>query len=366
MARTEKHKSKGKGQGGRSIGTSGGVFPMLHNQGFDRTLLVAVGLLLFVGILMVYSASSAVSREWFGDSYHFLERQMLWCFLGLAVMICAAFFDYENYQRFAWPLLMLAGFLLMLVYVPNIGIKRGGGTRWIKIWRFSFQPVELAKLALVIYIAQFLNRKRDYIRSFGRGILPSLLILFVFFGLIYKQPDFGSLILIGSVVFAMLFVGGARVHQLALLTVAASLLVFMEIQRAPYRLARWTAFLDPWGEPEGSGYHIIQSFYALGSGGILGTGLGDGMQKLHYLPTPHTDFIFAVIGEELGFVGALSIIALFMVIVWRGMHISLSTQERFGSLLAFGIASLIGIQAVINIGVVTGAVSYTHLTLPTN
>jgi len=350
----------------------------------DRTLLVTVGLLVSVGILFVYSASNAVSREQFGDSYRFLKMQVLWCCIGLLVMIFTAFFNYQNYHRLALPLLITSAVLLLLVYVPGVGVERGGGTRWIRIAGVSFQPVELAKLALVIYIAQYLNRKgapepegrrklklatpgtvgNGDIKNFRRGILPSLLVLLVFFALIYRQPDFGSVVLIGLVVFVMLFVGGAKAHQIALLTLAAGLLICYEIWREPYRLRRWLTFLDPWRDPDGAGYQITQSFYALGSGGILGTGLGAGMQKLHYLPAAHTDFIFAVIGEELGFVGSLFIILLFMIIVWRGVHVSLSTQDRFGSLLAFGLALLIGIQAVINIGVVTGSLPTKGLTLP--
>ena len=331
-----------------------------------------------------------MSRELLGDSYHFFKMQVLWCCIGLIAMIFTAFFNYQNYQRLALPLLVVSAALLLLVYVPGVGVERGGGTRWVRIAGISFQPVELAKIALVIYIAQYLNRKgmserggshkfveaglkpastpeivgNGDIRNFKRGILPSLLVLSVFFALIYRQPDFGSVILIGSVVFVMLFVGGARVHQIALLTVAAGTLICYEIWREPYRLKRWLTFLNPWEEPGGAGYQIVQSFYALGSGGLLGTGLGAGMQKLHYLPTPHTDFIFAVIGEELGFVGSLFIILLFMAIVWRGIRISLSTQNRFGSLLAVGLTVLIGIQAAINIGVVTGTLPTKGLTLP--
>jgi len=350
----------------------------------DRTLLVTVGLLLSAGILFVYSASNAMSRELLGDSYHFFKMQALWCCIGLIVMIFTASFNYQNYQRLALPLLILSAVLLLLVYVPNVGVKRGGGARWIRIAGASFQPVEFAKLAVVIYIAQYLNRKgvselsgrrklklatsgtagNGDIKSFKRGVLPSLLVLLVFFALIYGQPDFGSVILIGLVVFVMLFLGGAKVHQIALLAIAASLLICYEIWREPYRLNRWLAFLDPWKDPDGAGYQIIQSFYALGSGGILGTGLGAGVQKLHYLPAAHTDFIFAVIGEELGFVGSLFMILLFMAIVWRGMRISLSTQNRFGSLLAVGLTLLLGIQAIINIGVVTGTLPTKGLTLP--
>ena len=330
----------------------------------DRTLLVAFGLLLLVGILFVYSASNAISREHFGDSYYFLKRQVLWCCIGLAIMVFTAFFDYQNYRRITWLILIVSSVLLLSVYIPRLGFKRGGGTRWIRIAGFSFQPVEFAKLALVIYIAQFLSRRSDRIGDFKSGILPSLLVLSVFLALIYRQPDFGSVIIIGSVVFAMLFIGGARIYQMALMMLAAGLLIFIEIWREPYRLRRWIAFLEPLKDPDGAGYQIIQSFYALGSGGILGTGLGAGIQKLHYLPAPHTDFIFAVIGEELGFVGSLFITLLFMIIVWRGMHISLSVEDSFGSLLAFGLALLIGVQAIINIGVVTGTLPTKGLTLP--
>jgi len=330
----------------------------------DMILLVAVILLLLVGLLMVYSASNAISREYHGGSYRFLKMQALWCCLGLIIMVCATFFKFRNYQRLAWLLLGIAGGLLVLTYIPGIRIKHGGGYRWIKIGNYSFQPVEFAKLALVIYMARFLSRNSDYVQSFKRGILPSLLVLSVFFVLIYKQPDFGSVVLIGTVVFVMLFVGGAKISQIALMAFIAILVATIEVWREPYRWTRITVFLDPWKDPDGDGYHIIQSYYALGAGGVLGRGLGAGMQKLHYLPVPHSDFIFAVIGEELGFVRSLLIIFLYMVIVWRGMCIALSTKDQFGSLLAIGITSLLAIQTIINIGVVTGTLPTKGITLP--
>ena len=313
---------------------------------------------------MVYSASNAISYEQLGDSFYYLKKQLLWCCAGVAAMVFAMFFNYQNYRRLTWLLLIAAGVLLLLVYVPGIGVRIGGSTRWIKIGGFSFQPVELAKLVLVVYMAQYLSRKSEYIRNFRRGILPSLVILSVFLILIYGQPDFGSVILMGMVAFVMLFTGGARIHQVVMLAAVASLLVCYEIWQEPYRMRRWLTFLDPWRDPEGDGYQIVQSFLALGSGGVLGAGLGAGIQKLHYLPAPHTDFIFSVIGEELGFVGSLIITILFMIIVWRGTKISLSIQDRFGNLLAVGITSLIGFQAAINIGVVTGSLPTKGITLP--
>ena len=327
-------------------------------------LVAVVGLLLLGGVLMVFSASNAVSREQFGNNYHFLKMQILWCCIGVTAMGLAAFFNYQNYQRLVWLLLIVSGALLLLVYTPGIGVKRGGGTRWVRIGGFSFQPVEFVKLALVIYVARFLTQKADHARGFRRGVLPCLVMLLAFFILIYKQPDFGSVVLIGLVAFAMLFVGGARAYHMIVIMLVAGLVASVEIWREPYRLRRWMTFLDPWKHADGAGYQVIQSFYALGSGGVLGVGLGDGMQKLHYLPAPHTDFIFAVIGEELGFLGSLSIILAFMIVVWRGIHISLSTRDRFGSLLAFGLTFLIGIQAFINIGVVTGTLPTKGLTLP--
>ncbi|MBD3182623.1 putative lipid II flippase FtsW [Candidatus Poribacteria bacterium] len=332
--------------------------------GFDKILLITVGILVMTGIVMVYSSSNAVARESLGTSYHFFKMQIIWCILGLAAMIFTAFFDYQNYAKFARFMLIFAGFLLVMVYVPFLGITRGGGTRWIKIWRLSFQPVEIAKLVIVIYMAELLDRKADYVRNYKLVIMPSLIMLFIFSVLLYGQPDFGSILIIGFLVYTMLLVGGVRIHHMVLLSGIALLLIALAIWQEPYRLVRWTTFLDPWKDKEGAGYHIIQSLYAFGSGGVLGRGLGAGIQKLHYLPTPHTDFIFAVIGEELGFVGAFSVVMGFMIITWRGIHISLSAPERFGALLAFGITILIGFQAMLNIAVATGSLPTKGLTLP--
>ena len=330
----------------------------------DRTLLITIILLLMSGLLMVYSSSNAISREYRDSGYHYLKMQALWCCIGLTVMTIATFFKYENYQRLSRLMMIIAGVLLLLIYVPGIGVKRGGGVRWLRLGRFSLQPSEFAKIAIIIYVARFLDRNSEYIKSFKNGILPCLVVLSVFFILIQKQPDFGSVVLIGTIVFVMLFVGGARIHHMILMTLTAGLVAVIEVLRYPYRMARLETFLDPWKDPGGDGYHIVQSFYAMGAGGILGRGLGAGMQKLHFLPVPHSDFIYAVIGEDLGFMGSLLIIMLFMVIVWRGIRISMFTEDRFGGLLAIGITSLLGIQAMINIGVVIGALPTKGLTLP--
>lgn len=335
-----------------------------NHRHFDKILLIAVGILLPIGLIMVYSASNAVSLEYRGDSYHFLKMQVLWCCVGLALMVFTAFFNYKYYRNLAFILLGLSSVLLLLVYVPGVGMEVGGGKRWVKIWIFSFQPVEIAKLVLVICAARLITQYIEHIKTFKYGILPSILLFIFFFALIYKQPDFGSLVIMGSLVFLMLFIGGARIYQLALLSISALAMAAIGVILEPYRLERLKVFLNPWSDPEGSGYHIIQSFCAINSGGLFGKGLGEGIQKLHYLPTPHTDFIFAVIGEEWGFVGSAFIMAVFMVILWRGMHISLTTKNRFGSLLGVGITYLISVQAIINIGVVTGTLPTKGLTLP--
>lgn len=330
--------------------------------GFDKYILIAVALLLAIGILMVYSASNAFAREQNGDSLYYLKRQLIWSCLGILAMICAMVVNYNIYQRFAWLLIALAGILLVLVYIPKIGATINGSTRWIKIGNFTFQPVEFAKLAIIIYIARFLNRKAEDIRSFKHGILPVLLILSLFLGLLCIQPDFGSIVLIVSITFVMLFIGGAKIWHLAATSSIA--LVFITYAVIQKRLTRLLAFKNPWADPEGIGYHTVQSYYALGSGGIWGTGIGGGTQKLLYLPTPHTDSIFSVIGEELGFLGTALVIALFMVVVWRGINTALKIEDRFASLLATGISCLIGFQAIINIGVATGALPSKGITLP--
>jgi cell division protein FtsW len=331
---------------------------------FDKYILIVVGLLLIIGILMVYSASNAFSREQLGDSLHYLKRQLISCGLGLALMFGAMWIDYRLYQRLAWMMIAFSMILLVLIFIPDVGVKIGGSTRWIKIGNFTFQPVEIAKLALIVYMARFLSKKNDYVKSFKRGILPFLIIISVYLGLLCAQPDFGSVILIVFLAFILLFIGGARVLHLVSLGSVAIVFIAIGVLLAPYRIQRVLTFVNPWNDPEGTGYHIIQSFYALGSGGVLGTGLGEGVQKLHYLPTPHTDFIFSVIGEELGFVGTSILVILFMIVVWRGIHISLKTEDRFGSLLAIGISCLIGIQTIINIGVATGSLPSKGITLP--
>ncbi|MBM3212544.1 putative lipid II flippase FtsW, partial [Candidatus Poribacteria bacterium] len=330
----------------------------------DKILLIALGILLPIGLVMVYSASNAISLEHRGDGYYFFKMQLLWCCIGLAAMAFTAYFNYRHYRRLAFYMLIISGALLVFVFVPGVGVEIGGGRRWVRFWKLTFQPVEFAKIALVVCVARLITKNTDDIKTFKRGVLPILLVLFFYLALIYEQPDFGSIIIMCFIVFVMLVIGGAKLYQIALVAAFGLALLFVETIREPYRLSRLKVFLNPWNDPEGAGYHIIQSFYALASGGILGRGLGGGIQKLHYLPTPHSDFIFAVIGEEWGFIGSAFIVSMFMVILWRGIHISLTTKNQFGSLLGLGITFLVSTQAMVNIGVVTGTLPTKGLTLP--
>jgi len=259
---------------------------------------------------------------------------------------------------------LAAGVLLVLVLVPPLAQPINGTRRWLRLGPVSFQPAELAKLALVIYLAGYLTQKRAEIDDFRRGLLQPLAVAAALAVLILVQPDLGNCLTLVAVTFALLYLAGSPVRYLGFIVGAALPFVALAIWLAPYRLRRITTFIDPWSDPRGSGFQIIQSWLALGSGGVLGRGIGESKQKLFYLPEAHTDFIFAVIGEELGFLGAMAIIALFAVLVWRGLRVGLRAPDPFGAYLALGITVLIATQTLVNLGVVTGALPTKGLPLP--
>jgi len=339
-------------------------FPRRH---IDKPLLFITLCLVALGIAMVYSSSNMIAHENYrGDSFHFLKRQMLACVIGLIGLTIASskYLSYKYYQRWAIYLLILAALLLLWACSP-LGHRIGGFKRWIRIAKMQFQPVELAKLALIIYVSRFLGNNGDKIRRM-RYVLLTVSVLFIFFLLIFFQPDFGTAVLISVVVFFMLFIGGARLSQIVILGIIACFFLSLAIYTNEYRLQRWEAFLnDSSDTPERvKNYQLWQSKNALAAGGIPGIGIGNSVYKLFYLPYPHTDFIFSIIGEELGFMGAILVIALFMVLVWRGFYISLHVKDTFGSTLALGISILFGLQTIVNIGVVVGLLPTKGLTLP--
>jgi cell division protein FtsW len=330
----------------------------------DIWLFGATVVLLSAGVVMVYSASAIVAAERFHDPYFFLKKQLFWAVLGSTALWAALRLDYRRLERLVLPALVLAAALLVLVLIPPIGQAINGTRRWIRLGPVSFQPGELAKLALVLYLATFLARKSDTRESFWRGLVPPLGVAGIMAGLVLLQPDLGNCVTLLALTLALLFVAGCPLRHLALVTLPALPLMALAIYAAPYRLRRITAFLDPWSDPRGSGFQIIQSWLALGGGGLFGRGIGGSQQKLFYLPEPHTDFIFAVIGEELGFVGAVALVGVFVLFVWRGLRVGLRAPEPFGAYLALGITVLIATQTLVNLGVVTGLLPTKGLPLP--
>ena len=320
--------------------------------------------LISMGIIMVYSSSAILSLERYNDPYFFLKRQLTWVFLGLVGMLFAARINYRALPKLLRPLLFFTLFLLILVLFPQFGKKIAGARRWLRIGDFTFQPSELAKLILILYMADTLSRKKEKIKNFVYGFLPPLLILVAIFILVLFQRDLGTALIILMVILGMLFVSGVRLKHLFFLFLIALPIIWLRIIKVDYTKRRILAFLDPWSDPLGDGYQIIQSLIALGSGGIFGRGLGEGTQKLFYLPAPHTDFIFAILGEELGFLGGVAVIILFGAFIYFGARIARRAPDLFGSLLALGITTWIGLQAMINIGVATGFLPTKGIPLP--
>ncbi len=330
----------------------------------DMWLFGVAMVLLSAGVVMVYSASAIVAADRFHDPYFFLKRQLFWALLGAGAMLAAARLDYRHLERLVVPALIVAGVLLVLVLVPPFGQSINGTRRWIRFGVVSFQPAELAKLALVLYLAAFVARRQEQLGDLRRGLLPPLLVAGMFAALVFVQPDLGNCLTLIALTFGLLYLAGSPARYLAWAVAPALPLLAIAIYAAPYRLRRITAFWDPWSDPRGSGFQIIQSWLAFGNGGLLGQGVGGSRQKLFYLPESHTDFIFAIVGEELGFVGATAFVALFAILIWRGLRVGLRTVEPFGAYLALGITLLLATQTLVNLGVVTGLLPTKGLPLP--
>ncbi len=330
----------------------------------DFILLITTLALVGIGIVMVYSTSAIMAGDRFGDPYYFLKRQVLYAAIGFVLMILTMLFPYETLKRLAYPILILSILLLIAVLIPGIGHRAGGAMRWLKIQSFSFQPSEFAKLGLIIFLAYLLAKKEEKIRSFSFGFLPPVLLSGLVIALVMKEPDFGAAFFLTVMVFLLLFVSGARVIYMVGAFLIAIPVAYTLLMNVGYRYKRLMSFIRPWEDPTGNSFQIIQSFLSFGSGGLFGLGLGEGRQKLFFLPAPHTDFIFSIIGEELGLVGAMLILLLFFILALRGIQIGLSLEERFGAYLALGITLMISLQAVIHIGVVLGLLPTKGLTLP--
>jgi cell division protein FtsW len=337
---------------------------VLHRRAPDTVLVATVLALLAVGLVMVYSSSSVFALEHMQDSAYFLKRQLMWMTIGVIAMVIAQNVHYSAVRRLSAPLLILAILGLVAVLVPGIGRVANGARRWIYVGPISFQPVELAKLAIIAYTAHFVTRRGLDVRATWRGVAPPLAMSLLMAALVLKQPDMGSAMVLVLAAVAIVFLGGARVTHLTLIVLAGIPAAVAVIMAAPYRFQRLMAFLDPWKDPQGAGFHVIQSLLAFGSGGVMGVGLGGSAQKFFYLPERHTDFIFAILGEELGLVGSVGLVCLFALFALRGLSVARRAPDRFGGLLAGGITATIAGQALLNMGVATGVFPVTGLTLP--
>jgi len=331
---------------------------------YDFRLLFPVLLLVGIGVVMVYSASSALALKKFGNEYFFLKKQAVFALIGFLALLICRYFPYRIFRSLTYPMVVLALGLLLAIQLSAWGVSAGGSARWLRFNEISFQPSEFARFSLIIFLGYSMSKKGDRLKDLYVGFLPHILVLGAFMTLIILQPDFGSVVILGVITWFMLFVGGARIfHLLASLMVLVPFLYFYLIH-AEYRLKRIMSFLDPWQYPTEEGYQIIHSLMAFGSGGIWGAGVGNGFQKLFYLPEPHTDFIFSVIGEELGLLGVLAILGLYGIILWRGISIARNSGDEFGAFLAFGMTLALGLQVCTNMGVTLGLLPTKGLTLP--
>jgi len=336
----------------------------MKRERFDMILLLMAVILTCFGVVMVYSASSVMAAKKFHDGFYYLKRQSLFALIGFTGMAIAMHVDYHVYRRFAVPLFFGCFFLLLLVFMPGIGGTAKGAARWIRLPGFNFQPSELAKVSLILYMAYSLEKRQDKLRDFMAGFFPYLLILGVFIAVLLAQHDMGAAMTMLVVAIVMLFAAGTKVQYiLGMMLVAAPGIALLVLTKA-YRMRRIVAFLDPWQDPTDAGFQIIQSWLALGNGGIFGQGLGEGKAKLFYLPEAHTDFILSVCGEELGFVGVVVIASLFLLLVQRAIQVAVSAEDTFGRFLAFGIAVLLGLEAFVNMAVVTGMCPTKGIALP--
>ncbi len=330
----------------------------------DRWMLASLLALLAIGITMVLNTSWLFAQERFGDGFYLFRKQLVSTGVGLLGLAAALWLPPSVWRRLAVPLLAVALIALVLVLIPDVGVARGGARRWLGFSLFLFQPSEMAKVCFVLYLAYSLSRRAERLDGFVSGALPPLLVTGGFVALLLAEPDFGSAFMLAILAMAMLFVAGSRVRHLAWVAAAAFPALVLLIMSADYRVKRLLSFLDPWSDSADSGFQIIQSYIAFGSGQLWGRGLGQSRQKLLYLPEAHTDFIYSVIGEELGLWGALLVVALFGILLFRGLRLALDSEDAFTRLMVFGLTMLLGLQALLHMSVVMGLVPTKGLVLP--
>ncbi len=324
----------------------------------DFYFLITVFVLLAFGLIMVMSSSSESARSTMGDAYYFIKRQSIWALVSVVLLLFFANFDYHKLAKMSGYIFALT--VLLLILVLAIGTEAKGGKRWL----FGFQPSEVAKIGLIIFLSESISKNKKYIKTFKRGLLPNLIAIGLVCGLIVLEPHLSATLIIAAVGIIMLVVGDADLKKLVPLGVGGGILAVILVLTSSYRRARLFSFMDPFADPLGDGYQVIQSLYAIGSGGLFGLGIGQSRQKFLYIPEPHNDFIFAILCEETGFVGALVVLVLFGFLVYRGIRIGLKAKDKLGCLMAIGITSLIGLEVIMNIAVVTSSIPVTGISLP--
>lgn len=331
----------------------------------DFTFLVIVMMLLIYGLIMVFSASSASAHYYNEDAFLFIRKQLIFAALGIVGMYFAMNVDIGLVRRLSTPLLGATLVMLILVLIPGIGLEINGARRWLGIGEsVSFQPSEIAKYAIILFTANSLAMRKKPLDDFWKDLLPYLAVIVLFAGLVLMEDHLSGATAVAFAGCVVIFMAGAKMSHFVALGICGVGAIIVAIMIAPYRMERFTTFLDPFADPLGSGFQIVQSLYAIGSGGFFGLGLGQSRQKYLYIPEPHNDFIFSIICEELGFIGALAVIILFTLFIWRGIKIAMHAPDTFSSLAVGGIIGLVAFQAIVNIAVVTGSMPVTGMALP--
>ena len=331
---------------------------------FDRILFFTVIILSIFGLIMIYSASSIWAEYKFNDSFHYFKYQLIFLIIGILIMLVISKIDYKIYYEHSNKILLICFILLILVLIPGIGSIRNGSRSWFGIGPFGIQPSEAAKLGMIIFTSKYLTNSNKFLKSYKKGVFPILVILFTLFALIMLQPDLGTGTILVLSIIVLLFISGVNMKFFFGIGILGLIGIIILIVIAPYRMDRITSFVDPWSDALGTGFQIIQSLYAIGPGGLLGNGFLNSIQKQFYLPEPQTDFIFSIIAEEFGVMGAFIVVGLFVIILYRGITIALNAKDSFSKYLAFGMTFQIIFQATMNLMVVIGLIPVTGVTLP--
>lgn len=338
---------------------------MRAKKPFDFWIFMTVLILLALGTVMVFSSSAPFAYNTLGgDAYVYLKKQLMVLPLSLGAMFFTMNFDYRKLGKLSPIILIVSIVMLILVLIPGIGLEIKGSKRWLGVGELTFQPSELAKLGVILFFSYSLSKRKDQLQYFFKGLLPYLILLGLIAGLMLIEPHKSGTIIIGSVAVIILFCAGARIKHIVAMAIPAVTGMIALILLSDYSRKRIFAFLDPAADPQGDGWQQLQSLYAIGSGGLFGRGLGKSLQKFLYIPEPHNDFILAVLAEELGFLGVMAVLILFLIFIWRGIKIAMHAPDIFGSLVAVGITSLIAVQVIINVAVVTASMPVTGVPLP--